>query len=346
MEQSSGHHAIVKKLYALYKEKGFLREEEALAVMTADGVSLVGINRITDKLIALGVIFADDSTSDDDEDYDRARIDYEALYAEVIEISPGQQMLVEYIKNVRPPQYLEWRPLIAQMNSGNEYAFKRLFDMYLRNVLRIALQFYKKNGIELDDAIQEGCIGLIKAINKYDATKHELFGSYLSWWIQQYISKAVANNSRTIRLPVKTYEMVQRLLQSQKILTEKLGRDPLFEEIAISAETNIDTAMELLEAAQDPISLDMIYEDNEIGDRLCYYTHFFDDTDDILNMYKSLSMLPEREQKVLLLRYGLFGAKEWTLEEVSSVIDVTRERVRQIANEAVDKMRLLMINMA
>jgi RNA polymerase primary sigma factor len=345
MGQVGGHQATVEKLYALYKEKGFLREEEALAVMTADGVSLVGINRVTDKLIALGVIFADDSLAEDEEETDRAQTDYEALFIEVLEISPGQQILIDYIRNVRPPQNREWRPLITQMNSGNEYAFNRLFDMYLRVVVKIALRISKENDFELDDAIQEGSMGLIRAIRQYDGSKHGNLGSYLPLWIQQYIGKAVADKGRTIRLPVYAYEIVVRLNQSRRTLEDRLGREPSYAEIAAEASTSVETAIKLLEATQEPVSLDALFEGET--DEEYIFKHFsipsFEEKSDnnfLAELVRTtLQTLPDREAKVLSLRFGLYDGQERTLEEVGAVFNVTRERVRQIEAKALRRLR-------
>lgn len=346
MGQLGGHQATtVEKLYALYKEKGFLREEEALAVMTADGVSLVGITRVTDKLIALGVIFADDSASNDDEDNDRAQTDYDALYAEVLGISPGQQILIDYIRNVRPPQNREWRPLITQMNSGNEYAFNRLFNMYLRVVVKIALRFHKENGFELDDATQEGSMGLIRAIKQYDGSSHGNLGSYLPLWIQQYISRAVADKSRTIRLPAHVCEVVQQITQSQKRLFDTLGREPSFIEIATDAEISVDTVIKLLKAIQEPISLETMLEDEANEEIIFKYFSIPSLEEEADNDFtveivrESLQTLTDRERRVLSLRFGLSDGYERTLEEVGVVFNVTRERIRQIEAKALRKLR-------
>lgn len=345
MRQVGGHQATVEKLYALYKEKGFLREDEALAEMTTDGVSLVGINRATDKLIALGVIFRDDSVAYEDDDNDRAQTDYEALYAEVLEISPGLQMLIDYIRSIRPPQNREWRPLVTQMNSGNEYAFKRLFDMYLRVVIRIAFRFYKDNELELDDAVQEGSMGLIRAIQQYDGSKHGNIGSYLPLWIQQYLGRAVADKSRTIRLPVHTYEIVQRLTQSKKSLFDKLGREPSYSEIAADTDTSVEKAMKLLEATQKPVSLETLLED-ETNEEIIFKFFAIPSSEEDVNkdfaaelVRESLLTLTDRERRILSLRYGLYDGRERTLEEVGADFSVTRERVRQIEARALRKLR-------
>ena len=345
MWQGSGHQTTVENLYALYKRQGFLREEEALAVMSADGISLVGVNRVTDRLIALGVIFADDSTADDDEDNDRAQTNYDALFTEILEISPGQHVLIDCIRNVRPPQNREWRPLITQMNSGNEYAFNRLFNMYLRVVMKIALRFYKENGFELDDAIQEGSMGLKRAIRQYDGSKHGNLGSYLPLWIQQYISRAAADKGKIIRIPVRAYEMVQKLTQSQKMLLDRTGKEPTFREMAAKAGTTTETVIKLLEATQEPVSLEEILENEENEEIIFKYLaipSFEEESDNNILaelMHEVLDTLTPREAKVLSLRYGLYDGRERTLAEVGEVFDVTRERVRQIEANALRKLR-------
>lgn len=347
MGQVDGYQATVEKLYALYNEKGFLREEEALAVMSADGISLIGINRVTDRLIALGVIFADDSAIDDEVDNDRAQTDYEVLYDKVIEISSGQQMLIDHIRNVRPPQHREWSLLITQMRSGNEYAFNRLFDMYLRVVIRIALRYYKEKSFELDDAIQEGSMGLIRAIQQYDGSKHGNLGTYLPLWIQQYIGRAVADKGQTIRLPVHAHDLIQKLQQSKKSLFEHNGREPSDAEIAADAETSIETTIKLLEAAQKPVSLEALLEDEENEEIINKYFVIPSFEDEVDNNFlaelvqNSLSTLTDRERRILSLRYGLYDDREQTLEEVGANFNVTRERVRQIEVRALKKLRYL-----
>jgi RNA polymerase primary sigma factor len=301
---------------------------------------------VTDRLIELGVIFADDAASDDDEDYDRAQTDYETIYAEIMKIAPGQRILVEYIRNVRPPQNREWRSLITQMNSGNKYAFSRLFDMYLRVVVKIALRFHKDEGFELDDAIQEGSMGLIRAIRQYDGSRHGNLGSYLPLWIQQYISRAVADNGRTIRLPVYAYEIVQRLKQSRAKLYEKTGVEPSCAEIAADAETTVETAIKLTEVMQEPVSLENIFKNEENNEEIIikYFSipSFEDDLVDAElaeKLQELLSTLTDKEARVLSLRFGLHDGKERTLEEVGTVFGVTRERVRQIEDKALRKLQ-------
>jgi len=344
MGQVGSHQDIVAKLFDLYKEKGFLYEEEALSMMTASCVSLVGINRVTDKLIALGVIFSTNSVFDDDEDNDRTRTDFETIYAEVLEISPRQRMFIDYIRNIKPPQNREWRLLITQMKSGNEYAFNRLFDMYLRIAVRTGLKFYKESGYELDDAIQEGSMGLIRGIRQYDSSKHGNIGSYLPLWIQQYIGRALADKSRTIRLPVHVYDTVQKLIKLKEKMFKDTGRKPSYSDIATKAQIPIEKVVRLLEATQTPISLEVLLDEaNEEFMFKYLVTSAFEDEVDSRFIAKtirdSMETLTEREKQVLILRYGLYDGQERTLEELGAIFNVTRERVRQIEAKVFRKLR-------
>jgi len=344
MEEASGYQIVVDHLYALYLEKGFLNEEEALDFMSTSGITLVEINRATDKLLALGVVFTDYGV-DDLDDIDRAQTNYEALFDKVLTISPFQEMLINYIREIRPPQNREWRSLIIQMNSGNDYAFNRLFDMYLRVVIKIALRFYIDSGFELDDAIQEGSMGLIRAIKQYDGSKHGNLASYLPLWIQQYISRAIADKGRTIRIPVHAYDLVQKIKQKKEILFEHNGREPTLVEIATAAETTIETVTKLLEVTQDIISLDYMLQTEdgqEIINNYSIVNSFNEEFEKNMlteQIHKTLSSLKIRERQVISLRFGLVDGKERTLEEVGAFLNVTRERIRQIEIKALRKMR-------
>lgn len=346
MSQVGGYQSIIERLYALYLEKGFLLEDEALDLMSSEGVSFVGINRITDRLLSIGVNFSNDTSANDDNDgdEDRTRIDYETIFNEVLAISPEQKTLISYIRTVIPPKSREWRSLIIQMNSGNDYAFCRLFDMYLRVVVKMALQIYKKNGFELSDAIQEGCIGLMCALKQYDGSKHSSLVSYLNFWIQRYMSRAIIDKAGIIRLPAHAFATLQKIKHCKRILFLQNGRAPTLSEIADASETSIETVIEMLDALQTPIHFDYMLEtmDNRnMVERYCH-NHFFceEAENDIIRqqIHDLLLTLTDREQNVLSLRYGLYDGKESTLERVSSIIDLTRERVRQIEKEALNKL--------
>jgi len=348
MGENGGFQSIVDTLYALYKENGYLREDEALELMTAAEVSLEGVNRIKDRLIDMGVIFLDNSPDDteyDDFDYDRSQRDYEKIFSEVLEIAPGEQMLIDYVRRVRPPQLREWQQLIPQARSGNINAFNRLFDMYLRVLIKIALQTSKRKDYELDDAIQEGAWGLIYAINKFDAGKHGNLGSYFPLWIQESVDRAIADKSRTIRIPVYTYEMLPRITDSIEKLLNRFGREPSYEEIAVEAKASVGAVKRLLETIQETVSVEMLLEDESNEEILFKYFSVPSFEEEInvkfaaAKLRECLRTLTDREREVLSLRYGLDDGRERSLAEVGVSLNVTRERVRQIEERALDKLR-------
>ena len=342
MGQDGGLQSTVDKLYALYNEQGFLRKEEALALMTADGVSLVGISRITNRLLLMGVIFLDDA-----DDFDYSQTDYESIFNEVLEISSSQRILIDYIRNVRAPQYREWQFLIPQARSGNYYAFKRLFDMYLRVALKISLSVHKDNGFELDDAIQEGAIGLIHAIDRFDFSRHGNFGSYLSILVQQYVFRAFAITGRTIRLPVHLLETLKSIERATESFIRSFSREPILLEIAETTGIEPEKFQELSQLELPPLSLDGILTDDSEENIAKTLVAPIDEQPFEKTAYKllqshvlnALHTLSDREARVLSLRYGLFDGKERTLEEVGQIFDVTRERIRQIEANALRKLR-------
>ena len=185
MRDATERDAIISELYNRYQANGFITEDEALACFVAYQIPLTLIDSITDHLLSIGVIIKINDSQDDYEEEinDRTRTDYEAIFLEVLQISPGLTVLVDYIKNVKPPQHREWHILIPQAQNGNQYARDRLFDMYLRVVVKIALKYHKESGYEIDDIIQVGGMGLLRAIRAYDFSKHGSFVSYMPLWI-------------------------------------------------------------------------------------------------------------------------------------------------------------------
>ncbi len=256
------------------------------------------------------------------------------------------RMYLKEIGKISLLTFAEEKELAQLIQEGDEDAKNRLCEANLRLVVSIAKR-YIGHGIQLLDLIQEGNLGLIKAVEKFDYSKGFKFSTYATWWIRQAVTRAIADQGRTIRIPVHMVETINKLIRTQRQMIQELGRDPEVEELAEEMGLSVDKVRGIMEVAHEPVSLEKpvgIEGDSLLGD-------FIPDEDspspaDQTNMVllkehllEVLKSLTSREDKVLRLRFGLDDGRSRTLEEVGREFNVTRERIRQIEAKALRKMR-------
>jgi RNA polymerase primary sigma factor len=234
----------------------------------------------------------------------------------------------------------EERELARRKDQGDEEAKRRLIESNLRLVMSIARN-YVNSGVPLLDLIQEGNLGLIRAVEKFDGSRGFKLSTYATWWIRQAITRAIADQGRTIRLPVHVVDQVRRVMKARRILIQEVGRDPTTEEIAAKAGFEPKRVTELLELIEDPVSLE-----TPVGDGDSLYGDLLEDTKseqpEVItaerlreaDVMAAVGKLNERMRRVLELRYGLTGDRPRSLEEVGTILGVTRERVRQLEASA------------
>lgn len=311
------------------------------------------IEKILDYLEQNGifVMMPEDENDDiildaDDEPTEEELENIELAVPDGVSIEDPVRMYLKEIGKVPLLSAEEEVDLAKRMEEGDAEAKKRLAEANLRLVVSIAKR-YVGRGMLFLDLIQEGNLGLIKAVEKFDYTKGYKFSTYATWWIRQAITRAIADQARTIRIPVHMVETINKLIRVQRQLLQELGREPYPEEIAKEMQLPPERVREIQKISQEPVSLETPIgeeEDSHLGDFIqddnvpvpaeaAAFTLLKEQLSDVL------STLTDREQKVLRLRFGLDDGRARTLEEVGKEFDVTRERIRQIEAKALRKLR-------
>ena len=339
----------VKNILQKAKEKGEITYGE-LATELGD-INPDQIDKVFDAFEEFGVdVLKDDIDEPDLEDLQEVEEikleDMDIANFDGINIDDPVRMYLREIGRIPLLTYDEELELAKRVLDGDEEAKKRLVEANLRLVVSIAKK-YVGRGMLFLDLIQEGNMGLIKAVEKFDYRKGYKFSTYATWWIRQAITRAIADQARTIRIPVHMVETINRLIRTSRHLLQQLGREPSTEEIAKEMELPVEKVVEIQKIAQDPVSLETPIgeeDDSHLGDFIqdddspaphdsASYTLLREQLEEVMNT------LTPREAKVLKLRFGLEDGKARTLEEVGREFMVTRERIRQIEAKALRKLR-------
>ena len=335
-------------LVELGKSKGSLTNREIMDAIEEVSLDAEHMEKLYDLLDEQGIEIIEDPIDDIES------LDLSAVAGDTYTSDDGSEMMIVddpvkvYLKEIGKVPLLsaqEEIELAKKMSEGSEYAKDRLAEANLRLVVSIAKR-YVGRGMHFLDLIQEGNLGLIKAVEKFDYEKGYKFSTYATWWIRQAITRAIADQARTIRIPVHMVETINRVMRVSRQLVQELGREPTSAEIAKELNQPEEKIREILKIALDPVSLETPIgeEDSHLGD-------FIPDEDipapveatsHIMlkeQLAEVLDTLTPREAKVLQLRFGLIDGRQRTLEEVGREFNVTRERIRQIESKALRKLR-------
>lgn len=349
---STDKNVAIHDLIELGKSKGRLTETEITEALDEIDFDPEQMEKLYDTLESHNIEIIEDLDEPTPEELERDKVDVPAadletaLNAEGIAIDDPVKVYLKEIGRVPLLSGEEEIELARRMGEGDSAARKRLSEANLRLVVSIAKR-YVGRGMQFLDLIQEGNLGLIKAVEKFDYTKGYKFSTYATWWIRQAITRAIADQARTIRIPVHMVETINKVVRVERQQLQELGRQPTADEIAEVMGMSVDKVREIMKVAQEPVSLETPIgeeEDSHLGDFIpdedapapaeaASHTLLKEQLGDVLKT------LTPREEKVLRLRFGLDDGRPRTLEEVGREFSVTRERIRQIEAKALRKLR-------
>ena len=340
-----------ESLLALGKEKGYVTYEQLAEELKGLDIDADTLNDLYDTFLDNNIqIVSEDELTNGPTEEDLVEepdvILEELTNSKDIKINDPVRMYLKEIGRINLLTSDEEFEYARRVEEGDEYAKKMLAESNLRLVVSIAKR-YVGRGMLFLDLIQEGNIGLMKAVDKFDPSKGYKFSTYATWWIRQAITRAIADQARTIRIPVHMVETINKLARIQRQLTQELNREPTDEEIAKKIGISVEKVREVYKISQDPVSLETPIgeeDDSHLGDFIKDERTMSPEEYATIEMLKEelsgvLLTLTEREEKVLRLRFGLDDGQCRTLEEVGQVFNVTRERIRQIEAKALRKLR-------
>ena len=369
MESKNGIEDALAYLMQLSSEKGFLIFDDIYDAADNWTLSIKDIDYLSSSIVTQGILVQDEEpvidavTSAKNNYDDYAQSDYDVIFDRVIELDPELETFITIVRNIVPPQAREMDQLKYQVQEGNSFARERVIQMHLRFAVRIALQRAETYNCEIADTLQEACIGLITAVDKYDPDSDDLFGSYASLWILQNICRRQETQRPTVYYPAHKkegyYTMYPILkekgyLDTEEIWTNRKARELIQNKLGC----NVDQAEDIIRQSMPIESLDDIYEmflknieENEkrgsvicgrSTDIFCWYDDYYDkiEKESLREILEELMEgLKPREREIIRARYGFDDGVEKTLEEVGHMMGVSRERIRQIESNVMKKMR-------
>jgi RNA polymerase primary sigma factor len=343
--ERTGYSPEVERLIAKGKEQGYVTQQEIAGVMPEAEDNLEELDELYAALAEQGVEITDQKDAliwdKEEEEAPDSSDDY------IKDIADDSVRL--YLREIGKIPLLTGEQevsLAKRIEAGDKAAKDAMAEANMRLVVSIAKKYIGR-GLDLLDLIQEGNTGLLRAVEKFDYTKGYKFSTYATWWIRQAITRAIADQARTIRIPVHMVETINKLIRTQRRLVQELGREPLPEEIAAEMEMDVDKVNHILKIKQDIVSLEAPVgeeEDSQLGDFIADEDSLTPEeaaTHQLLKEHVNgvLALLTPREQKILRMRFGLEDGRSHTLEEVGQEFGVTRERIRQIEAKALAKLR-------
>ncbi len=332
------------------RENGFVTQDDILTLFPKPEEHLPELDHLYDQLIRAGVDVFETTSQDIEKEASKSIADLEKEIEALARagdegVSDPVRMYLKEIGRVPLLKFEDEMSLAKRYEKGDKRAKKKLTESNLRLVVSIAKKYIGR-GMSLLDLIQEGNQGLIRAVEKYDWRKGFKFSTYATWWIRQAITRAIADQARTIRIPVHMVETINRFVRSSRRLMQELGREPTPEEVAHVMQIDVSKVREIQKVSQEPTSLETPVgdeEDSHLGDFISDPgpTPYDQTSRQLLkeHMEEVLATLSDREKRVLILRFGLEDGRPRTLEEVGAQFGVTRERIRQIEAKALRKLR-------